>query len=333
MTPKPKTVNYRRVEFEPAPGEHLQALLKRRLSTPGVGFDYSLTNAADSPHHVLSRFQTRQGILCGELLRFERGRDIPLVDVDLKGAVWTGAAPPVDSSGTRRNFADSSLYFAVKENHLALLQSAGLGLNDLQTFFAWILGIHLTGGDGNGLKPRLFYLRNIPSQSARAAIKGNEIRAIKIGSKLFEASRIPVKLSGSDGSSKIVKRTEYHIDANTKGILKALMKKVGANDAILDELDRHSDPGSIRVNLEISYTSRSEKDGQELMHSIAGALDDGDYPKASIRLKGGKVLKGEELTIRDSILVQTVNGNLVVDDALRSVCEWLREAIKSGKIV
>jgi hypothetical protein len=69
------------------------------------------------------------------------------------------------------------------------------------------------------------------------------------------------------------------------------------------------------------------------MHSIAGALDDGDFPKATIKLKGGRELKGEELTIRDSVTVQTVNGNLVVDDALRAVSEWLRDAIKAGKIV
>jgi hypothetical protein len=130
-----------------------------------------------------------------------------------------------------------------------------------------------------------------------------------------------------------VERTEYNIDASTKGIVQALMKQIGAKDAILDELDRHADPGSVKVNVQISYTSRSQKDAQELMHSIAGALDDGDFPKATIKLKGGRELKGEELTIRDSVTVQTVNGNLVVDDALRAVSEWLRDAIKAGKIV
>lgn len=114
MTIKPKTVNYRHVEFEPSDGDHLQNLLLRRLDTPGVGVDFPLTGASDSPHHVLSVWQRRKGVLCGELLRFERDRDVPLVDVDPKtGVVWTGAAPPVDKNGTRRHFADSSLYFAL----------------------------------------------------------------------------------------------------------------------------------------------------------------------------------------------------------------------------
>jgi hypothetical protein len=163
MTPKPRTINYRRVVFEPPAGDHLQALLARRLATPAVGLDYSLTNASDSPHHVLSKWQTRRGILCGELLRFERGRDVPLVDVDVAtGAIWTGAAPPVDSNGTRRNFADASLYFAIRENHLALLHSVGLGLDELQTFFAWLLNIHLTGGAGDdGRTPPRYFIFEI----------------------------------------------------------------------------------------------------------------------------------------------------------------------------
>jgi hypothetical protein len=333
MISKPKTINYRRVEFEPAPGDHLQNLLARRLSTPGVGLDYSLTNAGDSPHHVLSKRQTRKGILCGELLRFERGRDVPLVDVDSStGTVWSGAAPPVDSNGTRRNFAESSLYFAIKENHLAVIQSIGLGLTELQTYIAWLLNIHLGNVSPDGEPPRLFHFRNIPSKSAKEAIQGNEVREISVRSNLFHISKIPVtKDGGRDG--KTTKRMEYRIDASTKGVLKAFMQQIGAKDAILDDLDRHADPGSIRMNLKISYASRSEKDSQELMHTIAGALDDGDFPKASIRLSGGRELRGEELTIRDSVIVQSINGNLVVDDALRSVSEWLREAIKAGKIV
>jgi hypothetical protein len=333
MISKPKTVNYRRVEFEPAPGDHLQDLLAQRLATPGAGVDYSLTNAADSPHHVLSKWQTRKAILCGEFLRFERGRDVPLVDVDTStGSVWTGAAPPVDKNGTRRNFAESSLYFAVKENHLAVIQSMGLGLIELQTYFAWLLNIHLGNVPADGKAQRLFHFRNIPSKSAKQAIQGNEIREISVRSNLFQMSRIPVARADS-GNGKTTKRTEYKIDASTKGILKEFMHQIGAKDAILDDLDRHADPGSIRMKLNISYASRSEKDSQELMHTIAGALDDGDFPKATIRLRGGKELKGEELTIRDVVQVKTVNGNLVVDDALSAISEWLRDAIKTAKIV
>ena len=59
----------------------------------------------------------------------------------------------------------------------------------------------------------------------------------------------------------------------------------------------------------------------------------GDFPKAAIRLKGGRELKGEELTIRDQIKVKAVNGNLVVDHALSSISTWLVEAIKAGTIV
>ena len=111
------------------------------------------------------------------------------------------------------------------------------------------------------------------------------------------------------------------------------MHQIGAKDAFLNELDRHADPGSIRVEVQIKYVSRSEKDSQELMHTIAGAVDDGEFPKASRHLKGGRTLKGEELTIRDSVKVQTVNGNVVVNDALTVVSNWLRTAISEGRIV
>jgi hypothetical protein len=334
MTLKPRTINYRKVEFEPSGGDHLQNLLKRRLATPGVVVDMSLTNAADSPHHVLSTFQSRRGAACGELLRFERGRDVPLVDVDARtGTVWTGAAPPVDSNGTRRHFAESSLYFGLRENHLAVIQSAGLGLQELQSYFGWLLNVAVTAGGGGGsLPPRPFFFRNVPSKGAKAAIQGNQVRGIAIGSSLFHESKIPVTKE-ANGKKRTVNRSEYKIDASTKGILKEVMRVIGANDTILDDFDRHADPGSIRVNLEVTYLSRGDKEGQELMHAIAGALDDGDFPKASIRLKGGREIKGEELTIRDSVKVQTINGNIVVDDALKCVSSWLIDSIKNGIIV
>jgi hypothetical protein len=334
MILKPKVVNYRRVEFEPPQGDHLQNLLLRKLNTSGVNVDYCLTGASDSPHHVLSKWQKRKGTLCGELLRFERDRDVPLVDVDsTSGNVWTGAAPPVDTNGTRRNFADSSLYFALKENHLAVIQSQALSLEELQGYFTWLLGIDIGTPDAAGGRTRLFHFRNIPSQGAKAAIQGNQVRGITIGSNLFHASKIPLIIKREGKKDRTVNRTEYTIDASMKGILGALMRNLGEDAAILDDLDRHADPGSIRMNLEISYVSHSDKQAQELMHTLAGALDDGDFPKASIRLKGGKEINGKELTIRDTIKIQSVNGNLVVDNALSSISSWLVDAIKDRKIV
>ena len=42
MPLKPKTINYRQIEFEPAAGDDLQALLAQRLTTPGAGVALAL---------------------------------------------------------------------------------------------------------------------------------------------------------------------------------------------------------------------------------------------------------------------------------------------------
>jgi len=39
------------------------------------------------------------------------------------------------------------------------------------------------------------------------------------------------------------------------------------------------------------------------------------------------------LTIRDSIKLQTLNGNLVVDNTLSTLTAWLIDQISEGKIV
>jgi len=180
----------------------------------------------------------------------------------------------------------------LKENHLAVIQSVGLGLLELQTYFAWLLNIDIGTPDTPDGRTRLFHFRNIPSKGARDAIQGHQVRAIKIGSDLFHASKIPVTIKSDGKKDRTVNRTEYKIDASTKGILGELMCRIGANDAILNDLDRHADPGSIRMNLEISYVSHSEKDAQELMHAIAGALDDGGLSKSSYSLKRRKRAEG-----------------------------------------
>ena len=260
------------------------------------------------------------------------GRDVPLVDVNTgHREVWTGTAAPRDNEGKLRNLAEASLYFALKENHLAIIQALGFGLSELQAYFQWLLGIDLAPP---GTVPRLFHFRNIPSESARQAIAGSNISGITFGSNLFSESKIPTVVAKKGGGSKTVNRTEYVIDSSARAILKTVMDAIGMNDSpILDNLDHHADPGSIRMNVSITYASRSTKDAQELMHAIAGGLDDGDFPKASIRLKGGKTIRGEELTIRDSIKLQTVSGNPVVDHALSALTTWLIDQIREGKIV
>ena len=42
MPLKPKTINYRKIEFEPPAGDDLQALLAQRLTIPGAGVALAL---------------------------------------------------------------------------------------------------------------------------------------------------------------------------------------------------------------------------------------------------------------------------------------------------
>lgn len=323
---KKRTVNYRRclaeTTIESAKTEKftLQGLLEKvdkannRPWIRPIGMD-------GTQSQFLSHLVHKQGCLCGTLILCA-SRLIPLVDNEADGSTWEQAVEPKDAQGKLRKLQEQALFFAVKENHVAVVQTKELSIADLQDFLVWIiqtkeqLATHWS-----------FHLVNLPAKSALEKLKDNGIRGVKIGKNAFWMEKTP--LPAKEGA----KRQRYSRSLKTDPVLFGMLRQFLDNDALIGELEKSKDPGSVYVDLEISYRSKSEKDARHIMSAMAATF--GGHPEFSpvITLDGKRKIKGDELTIAGEVNVQCPGGNFSKDDAMTRLADWLNESIKTGKVL
>ena len=330
MSDRSKTAHYRRCYLtdgqnsDASGGQTLQELLAAAskavprpwLRAIGVG------NAA---HQLLTVLISKNSCLCGEVVFYEPGRKIPLVDIEKDGSTWQDTIHPKDSAGRRRQFQEQSLFFAVRENHVAIMQSVSLQADELQAFLSWLIQTK-----ANLVPNALIGLQNLPAKSALEKLKDHKIKGIKFGDRLFTSVREqcpPEPGKPATNRRRFVQRLEA--SPRIVDILVAL----GIAQPIIDKLAVNPDPGAIQVDVEITYRSRSEKEAVGVLYSLAATLGKQDGLETEIRLSGDSSIKGDELSLRGPVTVQCPAGCVAVDDALSKLSRWLAEQIKSGKVI
>jgi hypothetical protein len=329
MSDRPKTANYRRCYItdgqgnDASGGQTLQDLLIAASQSVDRPWLRAL-GTSNSSHQLLTYLMTKNSCLCGELAYYEPGRKIPLVDIQPDGSTWQDTIHPKDSTGKQRKFQEQSLYFAVRENHVAIIQSVSLQSDELQSFFDWM--IHTKAK----LVPlTLIALQNLPAKSALEKLKDHKIKSIKFGDRLFTTVKEPIVPQPGEQISKR-KRFVQRIETSPK--IFDILVGLGVGGSILESLKANPDPGAIQVDVEISYRSRSEKEAVKVLHSLASTLGKHDGLETEIMLDGKSSIRGDELTIRGPVMVQCPDGCVAMDDALSKLSLWLAEQIKSGKV-
>ena len=330
MSDRQKTANYRRCYITDGQGndasgsQTLQDLLSAAAKAVKQPWLRAL-GASNSSHQLLTYLMTKNSCLCGELVYYEPGRKIPLVDIQPDGTTWHDTIHPNDSTGKRRKFQEQSLYFAVRENHVAIIQSTSLQSDELQSFLDWL--IHSKAN----LSPlTLIALQNLPAKSTLEKLKDHKIKAIKFGDRLFTSVKEEVVPQAGEPKPKR-KRFVQRIETSPK--IFDILVGLGVGGPILESLKANPDPGAIQVDVEISYRSRSEKEASKVLHSLASTLGKQDGLETEIMLDGKSSIKGDELTIRGLVIVQCPDGCVAMDDALSKLSLWLAEQIKSGKVI
>ncbi len=323
--PKSKTVNYRRCKGDdPGGGSdapfNLQAFYKEAKGKNPRPWIRKL-GADGGRVQFLSHAVVKKGCECGTLVLYEEGRLIPLIDAEHDGTTWEGQIEPQDTKGKKRKFQEQALFFAIKENHIAVIQTRELSVKDLEDFFVWFIQSKAELAD-----VWIFTLENLPSKKAMQKLRDHTIKAITIGKQVFSTVRTPIE-GKKDG-----KRKRYTTTIKSDPLIFSFLRGLVKNDAILEELESSSDPGNIYVELEIRYRSRSEKDAQKVMQTVAATL--GGQPDLSprIHLDGKSKIEGDELTIAGEVQVQCPGGNVSADDAMTRLADWLTAAIKDGKV-
>jgi hypothetical protein len=321
---KPKTVSYRRCQADDAVGDggsfNLQELIAAAAKKNQKPYIRDL-GAGGNRKQFLAHLVKKQLCECGTLVLYEDGRKIPLIDAENDGSTWEGQMEPVDTKGKKRKLQEQALYFAVRENHLAVIQTRELSVKDLQDFLVWFIQSKAELAD-----VWLFTLQNLPSKKAMEKLKDHTIKEITIGKQAFSTSKEPVP------DEEKQRRKKYRTVIKPDPFIMELLRYFVHDNAILENLEKSSDPGSIYVGLEIKYKSRSEKDSQRVMQAVAATFGGQPDLNPEIILDGKSRIRGDELTIAGEVQVQCPGGNVSADDAMTRLAEWLTTSIKAGKI-
>jgi hypothetical protein len=275
--------------------------------------------------HLLAHLVHKQSCLCGTLVLSEKNKSIPLIDVEPNGNTWEGVTLPKDKEGILRRLQEQALYFAIRENHVAISQSKELDIGDLVDFLAWFIQ-----GEAKLHVGALFTLTNLPSKSALEKLKDRRIKGISIGRNAFSIVKEPIC---SDEPKSTSKRKRYETHIETDSLAMDLLKRLLGDNSILDDIAKSGNPGKIRVELQISYRSRKETDAQEVMRAIAAIAGGNQDLNPEIQLEGDTKISGAEMTIKGTISVQAPSGIISADDAMARLSDWLNDAIITGRVI
>lgn len=325
MPPRKKKASYRRFVIDGqvdgiAGQKTLEALLNEAVNLIKPPVDRKMMNGA-SYHQGVTTTIKRNSCYCGEVVCYEPSKKIPLMGYESDGSTWQGLAEPIDGNGNKRNLQEQSIVFAVRENHVALIQSRGFDAFDFEAFIKWLIQ------EQAKLIPNLsLELRNLPSQSAMKKIKDHPVKGVKFGERAFRAvnEEIPIAERDPQHPRKKVRKT-----FKENAMVAKIMEAMGMP---LFDFKQQNEKGNFILDIKISYQGDSDKSGATMIRDLAQTLGSYDDAKTTIFLKGNSKIKQGELTISDEIAVQHPGGNMAKDDAFTQLSNWLMDSIKSKKV-
>lgn len=326
MKPRKKKASYRRFVLDgdvdgKSGQKNLESLLTEAFAKVQKPISRKMT-VGDSYHQGVTVFTIRNKCFCGEVVCFEPSKKIPLMGYDQNdGSTWQGLAEPVDKDGKKRNLQEHGIIFAVRENHVALIQSKGFDAFDFDGFLKWLLQ-----EQAGLIKKSAFELRNLPARSAMEKIKQNPIKAVKFGERAFREVKedIPKDERDPEHPRRKVRKTFKENDVVLK-----IMEAIGMP---LFDFKRADEKGNFILDIKISYQGDSDKSGATMIRDLAQTLGSYDDAKTTIFLKGNSTIKQGELTIAEEITVQHADGNMSSDDAFNQLSKWLFDSIQAKTV-
>ncbi len=325
MPPSKKKASYRRFVIDDhvdgkSDQNTLEDLLREAVEAVAKPISRKMTSG-DSYHQGVTQLVKRNSCYCGEVVCYEPSKKIPLMGYQEDGSTWQGLAEPIDGEGKKRNLQEHGIVFAVRENHVALIQSRGFNAFDFDGFLKWLIQDQAKLAVQSSLE-----LRNLPSQSAMDKIKDQPVKAVKFGERAFRAVKEEIPPNERDPAHP---RRKVRTTIKENDVVLKIMEAMGMP---LFDFKRSNDKGNFILDIKISYHGDSDKSGATMIRDLAQTLGAYDDAKTTIFLKGESKIKQGELTIADDIPVQHPDGNMSTDDAFNQLSKWLIDSIKSKKV-
>lgn len=323
-----RKIHYRKAEFDPIGSRTIQQLIADALSKNIVVSDRAEPlGDNESELRLISDYQIVNGFLCGVLVSYERGRYQPVISDDTKAkSLKLSAIVPPTTAGVRQQYVPGILYFAVRNNHVVMMQSPGLRASAFENHLVWLLRIKtnlITGSQS-------FVLKDEPQPATRDRIRKSHVKSVSIGRPMMGDAQ----LTKNGGSFNIKESKKFQPDTSIISLISGLFKdsvqfeKLGLDNTLFE--------GNLEVWIEIRYpkhTRSPAEDSVKLLDNLGIALRDIDDNDARLQLKDGSIVKGQELRISSDIEFEIDERGLPKQKPLfETMTTWLKEQIRNGVV-
>lgn len=323
-----RVITYKRVVLT---GKHepLQQLLVSALTAPAATAKAAArreaVNEDGSIVRMINRTKVYAGMFFGQFISFERGRGQPLIETEDDGAeaypiatITTDAIGEQEQRQRQREFIESVLYFGAFDNHLLVVQSQALKARDLEAHLSWLLQTRTDKLD----RSTALILQDKPPESTIEKVRASSVKSIVIGSPVTTCVVQDPETQPPPGEARETQSTAVRFMPVGAGadILRAIMgadwfERINLKDAL--------DEANIRVRLEVTYLRRTTTAGQRVLDTLAASMRHVDDSDVEVVLARGGSIKGDELRLRGTVSVKSINGAVDEDDLYHQMHDWL----------
>jgi hypothetical protein len=316
---KTKVLHYRQAKFL-KPGGNLENMIGAALEKLSL-VEQRLEHLVGDDYRLVNDSLQSMAMIFGNLMTFEEGTNKLLLDVDRKvKSLNVRQLPPPSIGGKKSEFLDSVLYYGVKQNHVILMQSAGLKTKQFEQHINWLLReAKIIDTDD------YVTLDDSPKPEAKKQLAKAHVKSVNIISPLSTSE-------GYDPTETKVSNTK-RLDVTPKGrafdILKSLLgesefKKLPLSEAL---------DANLKVSVSVTYSRTTTETGQRALDSIANLLRHMDEDDVAIEVPGIGILRGSDLKLSENINVETFAGNVSQKDLFPKMHDWLKRLVEQRLIV
>ncbi|HLP98186.1 MAG TPA: hypothetical protein VK149_07055 [Sideroxyarcus sp.] len=325
-----KSISYRRCLIAPKSGQTLQQLVSaalKNLQTANQRMEP--LDSQSTEIRVIGKHKVVNKMLCGYLSTYERGKSQAVITDDPQAASLSlGAIPPQPvKNGKRQEYIPGVLYFAVFDNHVALMQTTSLRGSSLESHLAWLLKSKTTTLSAT----TSIVLSDEAQKATKERIRKSHVKSIAFGQPLM-TELSPATSKKSTDAQKIDKKTRFKPSGPIFDLLKQYFddqkfEKLGLNE-IFD--------GNLEVWIELRYPKYQRSHAEntiKLMDNLGIGLRDIEGENVALELADGHKVSGSELKISGSVEVAVNSNGLPDEDSVwNKMTDWLSGQITNGVV-